>query len=66
MNRLIYRVFGPVTSRRQALFWLTVGAVLYQLGKDTPNWWSALDWAYISMAALSCHWLTLRLYGYRG
>lgn len=66
MNRLIYRVLGPVTSRRNTLLWAMVGVLLHQLTKETPDWWSALDWAYISTAALSCHWLVLRLHGYRG
>jgi hypothetical protein len=66
MNRLIYRVFGPVTSRRNALFWMMVGVLLHQLSKETPDWGSAFDWAYISTAALSCHWLGMRLNGYRG
>lgn len=66
MNRLIYRVFGPVTSRRQVLLWIMVGGLLHQLTKETQDWWSVLNWAYISTAALSCHWLGLRIYGYRG
>ena len=66
MNRLIYRVLGPVTSRRQAVLWIMVGVLLHQLTKDAPNWWSVLEWVYISTAALCLHWLALRLRGYRG
>lgn len=66
MNRLIYRVFGPVTSRRQVMLWIMVGTLITQLSKDTPNWGHLFEWAYISTVALFCHWLGMRLHGYRG
>lgn len=66
MNKLMFRLFGPTTSRRQVVLWTMVGVLLHQLTKEVPDFWSALDWLYISTVVLSVHWLGLRLQGYRG
>jgi hypothetical protein len=61
VSRLVYRLLGPSTSRRQVLLWTLVGAAIYQLSKDLPDFVALFDWAYISAVALGTHWCCLEL-----
>jgi hypothetical protein len=65
MNRILFKLFGARTSRRQVVLCLVVVALIHQLSKQTPDFWVAFDWFLIPSVALFSHWLGLRLQGYR-